>query len=75
MSCESQVLSYLLSGKELTVVKAFRLFHTTELRRIISRLRKSIPIQSEMVTNYVTNKRYAEYWINKNQINALKEEL
>lgn len=35
-----QVLFALLAGEKLTVQKAFRLFHTTELRKIVSRLRR-----------------------------------
>lgn len=35
-----EVLFAFMSGERLTVQKAFRLFHTTELRKIVSRLRK-----------------------------------
>lgn len=35
-----EVLFSLLAGERLTVQKAFRLFHTTELRKIVSRLRR-----------------------------------
>jgi len=38
MTPQSQVLDYLKSGKDLTVVTCRELFHTTELRRIVSRL-------------------------------------
>ena len=37
---QANVLSYLKQGGRLTVRKAERLFYTTELRRIVSRLRK-----------------------------------
>lgn len=37
---QSKILAYLKAGGKLTVRKAERLYHTTELRRIISRLRK-----------------------------------
>mgnify|MGYP000104354441 FL=1 len=37
---QSKILDYLKAGGRLTVRKAERLYHTTELRRIISRLRK-----------------------------------
>lgn len=42
MKCDPQneILSYLCKGGRLTVRKAERLFHTTELRRVVSRLRK-----------------------------------
>lgn len=35
-----EVLWALESGESLTVQKAFKMFHTTELRKIVSRLRK-----------------------------------
>lgn len=35
-----EVLFSLMAGERLTVQKAFRLFHTTELRKIVSRLRR-----------------------------------
>ena len=35
-----EVLFAFMSGERLTVQKAFRLFHTTELRKIVSRLRR-----------------------------------
>lgn len=34
------ILAYLSAGGRLTVQKAFRLFHTTELRKIVSRLKR-----------------------------------
>ena len=37
---QSKILAYFKSGGRLTVRKAERLYQTTELRRIISRLRK-----------------------------------
>lgn len=37
---QNKILAYLLKGGRLTVQKAIILFCTTELRRIISRLRK-----------------------------------
>ena len=40
MKPKSDVLAYLLKGGKLTVQRAFRLFHTTELRKIVSRLRR-----------------------------------
>jgi hypothetical protein len=36
---QSQVLEYLKAGGGLTVQKCLSLFHTTELRRIVSRLK------------------------------------
>jgi hypothetical protein len=40
MKPKSDVLAYLLKGGKLTVQRAYRLFHTTELRKIVSRLRR-----------------------------------
>lgn len=37
---QNKILAYLKAGGRLTVRKAERLYHTTELRRLISRLRK-----------------------------------
>lgn len=37
---QTKILVYLKQGGRLTVRKAERLFNTTELRRIVSRLRK-----------------------------------
>lgn len=36
-----QILDYLKQGKRLTVQKAIHLFHTTELRLMVSRLKKA----------------------------------
>lgn len=37
---QREILAYLLAGGRLTVQKASRMFETTELRKIISRLRR-----------------------------------
>lgn len=37
---QQQILAWLLQGGLLSVQEAFRLFHTTELRKVIDRLRK-----------------------------------
>lgn len=37
---QREILAYLIKGGRLTVQKASRIFETTELRRIVSRLRK-----------------------------------
>ena len=37
---QQQILAWLLQGGSLSVQKAFRRFHTTELRKVIDRLRK-----------------------------------
>lgn len=40
MKPKRDILAYLQSGGRLTVNKAQRLFHTTELRKVVSRLRR-----------------------------------
>ena len=40
MKPKRDILAYLQSGGRLTVNKAIKLFHTTELRKIVSRLRR-----------------------------------
>ncbi len=40
MKPKRDILNYFQSGGRLTVNKAIRLFHTTELRKVVSRLRK-----------------------------------
>ena len=37
---QQQILAWLLQGGSLSVQEAFRRFHTTELRKVIDRLRK-----------------------------------
>lgn len=41
MTLQHNILAYFQQGGRLTVQKAFHLFHTTELRKIVSRLRRS----------------------------------
>lgn len=40
MKVQHDILAAFQRGERLTVQKAFRLFHTTELRKIVSRLRR-----------------------------------
>lgn len=59
---QSCVLSYLSQGGRLTVRKAERLFHTTELRRIISRLRrKGYVICDTTVHTLTADGRYTSF--------------
>lgn len=39
-SPQAKIKAYLMKGGRLTVLRALRIFGTTELRRIVSRLRK-----------------------------------
>ena len=63
----SDILAYLLDGGRLTVQKAFHLFHTTELRKIISRLRRrGYDIRAdrrESVTEEGRKVMYNEYYM------------
>lgn len=40
MKVQHDILAAFERGERLTVQKAFRLFHTTELRKVVSRLRR-----------------------------------
>lgn len=64
---QTQILSFLMNGGMLTVTRAQRLFHTTELRRIVSRLRKKgYPICAERQSGMTKDGRairYKEYYI------------
>ncbi len=65
----TRILAYLLAGGRLTVQKASRLFETTELRKIVSRLRRrGQPIEDVM--HYDTTRtgrrvQFKEYFITK----------
>lgn len=62
-----QVLAYFLQGGRLTVQKAFHLFHTTELRKIVSRLRRrGYDIRADVKHDETVDGRkitYNEYYI------------
>lgn len=66
----SDILAYLLDGGRLTVQRAFHLFHTTELRKIVSRLRRRgyniSSIRREGVTEEGRKVMYNEYYIENN---------
>lgn len=61
------MLAYLIQGGMLSVRKAERLFHTTELRRIVSRLRRKGYAICGKPTGYMTDDGrkviYNEYFI------------
>lgn len=43
----AEILAYFQRGGKLSTQKAFRMFHTTELRKIVSRLRRAgFPIKA-----------------------------
>lgn len=64
---QTQILAYLMKGGRLTVRKAEHLFHTTELRCIVSRLRKrGYPICSDKrsaVTEDGRPTQFNEYYL------------
>lgn len=67
MKVQYEILFALMSGERLSVRKAFRLFHTTELRKVVSRLRRrGHDIRSEKRTGLTFDGRtvtYNEYYI------------
>lgn len=69
MKPSSDVLAYLLNGGRLTVQRAFGMFHTTELRKIVSRLRRrGHLIKSERCSAVTEDGRqvmFNEYYIDK----------
>jgi hypothetical protein len=64
---QSKILAYLKQGGRLTVQKAIHLFSTTELRKIISRLRRQgYPILDRRLTVTTADGRQApikEYYL------------
>ena len=59
---QNKILAYLKQGGRLTVQKAIRLFSTTELRRIISRLRKmGYPICDRRLNATLSDGRQASF--------------
>ena len=67
MKVQYEILFALMSGERLSVQKAFRLFHTTELRKVVSRLRRrGYDIRSEKRTKQSLDGRqvtYNEYYL------------
>lgn len=67
MKVQYEILFALMSGERLSVRKAFRLFHTTELRKVVSRLRRrGHDIRSEKRTGLTYDGRtvtYNEYYM------------
>ena len=59
---QSKILTYLKQGGRLTVQKAIHLFSTTELRRIVSRLRKrGYPIRDRKLSAILSDGRQASF--------------
>lgn len=59
---QTEILNYLKQGGKLTVQKAIHLFSTTELRRIVSRLRKrGYPICDRRLVAQTSDGRQAQF--------------
>jgi|WetSurMetagenome_2_1015567.scaffolds.fasta_scaffold1212198_2 hypothetical protein len=60
---ELQVKRHLLNGGKISCLTCYRKYHTFDLRRIISRLRKEdgLNIANRWVKG--KNNRYKEYWL------------
>lgn len=67
MKVQHDILAALQRGERLTVQSAFSLFHTTELRKVVSRLRRrGYNIQSTHKTSTTEDGRpvtYNEYYL------------
>lgn len=67
MKVQHDILAAFERGERLTVQKAFRLFHTTELRKVVSRLRRrGYDIRSNRKTSETEDGRavtYNEYYL------------
>lgn len=60
-SAQQKVKKHLEDGKSITVVECLRLYHSTELRGIIARLRKSMTIHDTWVEQ--DGRRFKRYYI------------
>lgn len=71
---QREILSYMLKGGRLTVQKAWRKFNTTELRRIVSRLkRKGYSIVDEWKYSETKDGRkvkFKEYYMAQSEVKA-----
>ncbi|MBR3912574.1 MAG: hypothetical protein IKJ48_07935 [Alistipes sp.] len=67
MKVQHDILAAFQRGERLTVQKAFRLFHTTELRKIVSRLRRrGYDIRSNVMSDETADGRkvrFNEYFL------------
>ncbi len=66
-NAQNKVFDALLNGERLTVQECFHRFHTTELRRIISRIRDW---GHEVKSEKVKGETYHVYYMPKEWINA-----
>ncbi len=60
----NQVQAYLMTGRPLTVLECFNLFHTFELRKMVCVLKsKGLKIDSQWQVNMSTKSRYKKYYL------------
>lgn len=63
----AEILAYFQQGGKLSTQKAFRMFHTTELRKIVSRLRRvGFPIKATRMQEVKADGKivtYNEYYL------------
>lgn len=71
MKPQRDILAYFQQGGKLTVQRALLMFHTTELRKIVSRLRKSgHDIRSKQMSDTTSDGRHVtfkEYYLANEQ--------
>jgi hypothetical protein len=62
---QAAVLAYLQTGGSLTVIECINRFHSTELRRVISRLRKAGHRIADTFENADDGAMYKRYYLQK----------
>lgn len=69
MNKQEAIEAYMLLGAPITVAKAYSFFRTTELRKVISRMRKKgFVILHEDIEGFDANGydcKYREYWLDR----------
>lgn len=62
MNPQSKILAHYVRGESLTVLEALRLYHTTELRRINSRINAELLPEGEMIVGeFKPGQNYKRY--------------
>ncbi|WP_201353842.1 helix-turn-helix domain-containing protein [Hydrogenimonas urashimensis] len=71
--CE-MILHHLLDGKSISAIEALNDFGCFRLAARIDELRNDgYDIRTEMVENKATGKRFARYWMPKDEIERIKD--
>ena len=61
---QTEILAAFLRGESLTVLKAWQLYHTSELRRAVSRLNKQLAHDGKMIVGEKLNENtFKTYWL------------